>query len=304
MMQARRAQPIVPLQPSPLEQIPYVAFDTETTGLRASDRLVELGAVRFRGYEVEGEWSGLINPDRPIPAEATAVHGLTDVDVRGAPRARDVLPGFLDFIQGAALIAHNAPFDVRVLSLELLRAGLALPDNPVLDTCAIPRRLRLAVQDHRLGTLADAFGIPRGRAHRALGDARVAQALFQAYVRELGEPAELLIRLALTQDSALLSFRRFAAEPVPHSALVALLRRARAEGRSVTLIYRGGRRSGVPRRVTPRDLYGLSGRYYVEALCHDHDDDDAEGRLKTFRLDRIAMARLDAFVVVSGADRT
>lgn len=264
-----------------------MAFDTETTGLRPSDRLVELAAVRFCGDTVEAEWSALVDPVRPIPPEATAVHGIRDGDVAGRPRAADVLPTFLGFIEGAALVAHNAPFDVRVLSLELLRADLGLPDNPVVDTCAIPRRLRLEVPNHRLVTLADAFGVVRRPAHRALDDARVTRDLFRAYLRELGDPAEALIRYSLAQDSALLSFRRFAAEPVATTPLTSLLRRARAEGRPVSIVYRAGSQPGVPRRVTPRDLYGLGGSAYLEAVCHQ------SGILKTFRLDRIALARLD-----------
>src|SRR5206468_4273526 len=59
-----------------LDDIPFVAFDTETTGLHASDRLVELAAVRFRGDVVEGEWSTLVDPGTAIPAEATLVHGI------------------------------------------------------------------------------------------------------------------------------------------------------------------------------------------------------------------------------------
>lgn len=270
-----------------LDDVPFVAFDTETTGLHVSDRLVELAAVRFRGEEVEGEWSALVDPGVPIPAEATAVHGIGDEDVRGRAPAAVVLPEFLGFIEGAALVAHNAPFDVRVLSLELLRGGMNLPDNPTLDTCAIPRRLKLDVPNHRLGTLAQAFGVPRRPAHRALADARVTRDLLRAYLRELGPPAEALIRFSLTQDSALLSFRRYAGEPVPDTPLAALFRRARAEGRSVSMVYRGGSHGLRPRRVTPRDMYGLCGTSYLEADCHE------DGILKTFRLDRIAGARLE-----------
>jgi DNA polymerase-3 subunit epsilon len=270
-----------------LEDVPFVAFDTETTGLRVSDRLVELGAVRFRGDEVEGEWSAIVDPRVAIPSEATAVHGLSAEDVAGRPPAAEMLPGFLDFIEGAALVAHNAPFDVRVLSLELLRAGLRLPTNPVIDTCAIPRRLRIAVPNHRLGTLAAAFGVPQGRAHRALDDARVAKDLLRAYLDELGPPAEHLIRFAMAEDSALLSFRRFAADPVPETPLCALIRRARAEERSLSIVYRGGTHGARPRRVTPTDLYGLNGIVYMEAACHE------DGILKTFRADRILAARLD-----------
>jgi DNA polymerase III epsilon subunit family exonuclease len=272
---------------SGLDDVPFVAFDTETTGLGLADRIVEIGAVRFRGDLVEGEWSARVRPGIPITAAAAALHGLSDEDLAGCPCAAEVLPEFLHFIDGAALVAHNAPFDVRVLSQELLRADLPLPDNPVLDSCAIPRRLRVAVPDHRLTTLAGAFRVPRGPAHRALEDARVAGRLLRAYLRELGRPAEDLIRYGLTQESALLSFRRFAAEPVREGPFVALLRRARIECRAVRLVYRGGRNPGRPRRVTPQDLYGLGGQVYLEAVCHE------DGILKTFRTDRIAAASLD-----------
>jgi len=269
-----------------LHDIPFVAFDTETTGLHASDRLVELGAVRFRGHAAEGEWSTLIDPGTVIPAEATLVHGIRNQDVAGSPPAAVALPAFLDFIRGAALVGHNSPFDVRVLAHELVRAGLPLPDNPVLDTCAIPRRLQLDVPNHRLATLADRFGVPQGRGHRALADARVARGLFEAYLRDLGPAAEVLVRRALTEDSLLLSFRRFASEEVPPSPLVALLRRARAELRPV-IVACAGEGPVRPRRVTPRDVYSLGGTVYVEADC------DEDGRVRTFRADHIAAARLD-----------
>jgi len=269
-----------------LHDIPFVAFDTETTGLHASDRLVELAAVRFCGDVVEGEWSTLVDPGTAIPAEATLVHGIRNQDVSGSPPAAEALPAFLDFIEGAALVGHNAPFDIRVLAHELLRAGLPLPDNPVLDTCAIPRRLHLDVPNHRLATLAHRFGVPQGRGHRALADARVAQGLLEAYLRELGPAAESLVRLALTQDSHLLSFRRYASEVVPPSPLVALMRRARAELRAVILAC-DDETPARSRRVTPRDVYSLGGAVYVEADCHE------DGNVRTFRADRITGARLD-----------
>jgi len=270
-------------RPTGLEDIPFVAFDTETTGLHASDRLVELAAVRFRGEDVEAEWASLVNPEVPIPEAASAIHGLRDADVGGAPPAQAVLPAFLGFIQGAALVGHNSPFDVRVLALELLRAGLPLPDNPILDTCALSRRLGLDVPNHRLSTLAHAFGLRSGAGHRALADARVARELLRAYLHQIGRAAEGLVRQDLTLEPLLLSFRRHACEPVPDSPLVSLMRRARAEGRVVLVAPAGGR----PRPVVPRDLYALGGTLYVEADCLD------DGSVRTFPTDRLHLARLD-----------
>jgi DNA polymerase III epsilon subunit family exonuclease len=266
-----------------LDEVPFVAFDTETTGLHDTDRLVELAAVRFRGGQVEAEWSVLVDPGVPIPPAATAVHGLTDSDVAGRETAAEVLPAFLDFVQGAALVAHNAPFDLRVLALELLRAGLPLPDQPVVDTCALSRLLPVSVPNHRLGTLADAFGVARGRPHRALSDARVAKDLLRAYLRELGPAADVLVRRHLTQDGLRLSLRCCASEPVPETPLVALVRRARAEGRALSISC------GSPDRAAhlePRDVYAVGGSVYVEAGC------TPDGAVRTFRAADIHAARL------------
>jgi DNA polymerase III epsilon subunit family exonuclease len=265
-----------------LDDVPFVAFDTETTGLQSTDRLVEIAAVRFRGAQVEAEWTALVDPGVPIPPEATAVHGLTDTDVRGCTPAADVLPAFLDFVQGAALVAHNAPFDLRVLALELLRAGLPLPDQPVVDTCALSRLLPVAVPNHRLGTLADAFGVSRGRPHRALSDARVAKDLLRAYLRELGPAADVLVRRHLTQDGLRLSLRCCASEP-PDTPLVALVRRARAEGRFLSVDCGGPQKAA---HLEPRDVYAVGGAVYLEAGC------TPDGAVRTFRAADILAARL------------
>src|SRR3989442_697251 len=172
-------------------------------------RVVRSAVIRLPGDGVEGEWSTLVGPGGAIPAEASLVHGIRNQDVAGSPPAAEALPGFLDFIQGAALVGHNAPFDIRVLAHELLRAGLPLPDNPVLDTCAIPRRLQLDVPNHRLATLAHRFGVPQGRGHRALADARVAHGLLEAYLRDLGPAAQRLVRVALTPDAVPVSVREY-----------------------------------------------------------------------------------------------
>ncbi len=264
-----------------MTDVPFVAFDTETTGLGPDVRIVEIGAVRFRGEEVEAEWSALVDPGTQVPPEATAVHGLSAPDLDGAPTAAEVLPDFLGFVEGAALVAHHAPFDVGVLARELLRAGLPLPNNPVLDTCDIPRRLQVAVPNHRLSTLAQAFGVRERGAHRALADARVTALLFQAYLRQLGEAADGLVRLTLTRD--VLTFRQLAMDAGGSSPLHALFRRARAEERAVLLGEPGG---SQVRRVTPHDLYVLDGATYLEGFCHD------DGLVHTFRADAIRGARL------------
>src|SRR5262245_51098065 len=132
----------------------FVAFDLETTGLLAeSDRVVEVGAVRFdaTGLEV-GRFERLINPGYPMPTAAQAVHGLGDADLAGAPPAREVLPEFLEFLGDpteSTVLAHNGSFDARFLGRELGRAGLDAPPHTVVDTLALARHRLPQLPSHR-----------------------------------------------------------------------------------------------------------------------------------------------------------
>ncbi len=259
-----------------LADVPFVAFDTETTGLGPDDRLVELALVRFCRGEVEAEWAALVDPGRPIPAVVTAIHGIGDRDVAGRPGSHAILPTFLQLIEGAALVVHHAAFDVRVIAQELLRAGLPLPQNPVVDTCALSRELPLSVPNHRLGTLARALNVV-APGHRALPDAHTAKELLRAYLRELGPVAEALVRRSLAQAS-LPSFRDLATVPVPPQApLATLVARARAERRALRL---------GSLRLYPSALYVVAGLAYLEG---DSPDDGRACSVALAGIDRVAL---------------
>jgi DNA polymerase-3 subunit epsilon len=90
-----------------------VFFDTETSGLSPTrgDRVIEIGAVAVSGWEIETEFSTLIDVDCEIHWAAQRVHGISRFMLAGKPRPEEVWPAFLEFIDGAPLIAHNAPFD-------------------------------------------------------------------------------------------------------------------------------------------------------------------------------------------------
>lgn len=104
----------------------FVAFDLETTGLEAGrDRIAEIGAVRFERRGVVGRFSTLVNPGIPMPKEASAVNGITDDMLAGAPGIDQALDDFLRFAEGAILVAHNAPFDCGFVNSELGRLDAA-----------------------------------------------------------------------------------------------------------------------------------------------------------------------------------
>lgn len=156
-----------------LGELRYVVFDCEMTGLNPDqgDEIVQIAAVpvvRKRILSGEGmDW--VINPGRPIPPRSIKFHGLTDADVADKPTVDEVLPQFHAMASDAVLVAHNAAFDLRFVSLKERKAGVSF-DNPVLDTMLISRLLDGEKDDHSLDALCDRYNIPNAARHTALGD--------------------------------------------------------------------------------------------------------------------------------------
>jgi DNA polymerase III subunit epsilon len=158
----------------PLATADFVIVDVETTGWQPEEAAItEIGAVRIGNGQAEVEFSALVNPDSPIPADITTLTGITDAMVSQAPPIGAVLPGFLAFARGCVVAAHNAPFDIGFLTAACTRCRLPWPAFPVLDTAALARSVlgEAEVPDFKLGTLAGFFGARTRPCHRALPDA-------------------------------------------------------------------------------------------------------------------------------------
>ncbi|HEX9765670.1 MAG TPA: DEDD exonuclease domain-containing protein [Nitriliruptorales bacterium] len=166
----------------------FVVVDLETTGLRPGrDRITEIGAVKTCRGDRLGEFATLVHPGRPVPPAITAVTGITDHLLRGAPRVEDVLGPFLEFVRDVVLVAHNARFDVGFLNAELLARGWPRLDNPVLDTAALARRLlRDEVRSMRLAVLANHLRARTAPNHRALPDARATVDVLHGLIERAG----------------------------------------------------------------------------------------------------------------------
>ena len=121
-----------------------MAIDTETTGLDPHhDVLVALAAIPFRDGEphVEDGYTRLVNPGRPIPHAATAIHGIADGDVRDAPPPALALPPFLALCAERPVVAHTAAFDLAIVKRAASAAGLGVVAGPVLDIGALAHAL-------------------------------------------------------------------------------------------------------------------------------------------------------------------
>lgn len=166
---------------SGLSDLPFVVFDTETTGLNARrDALVQLSAVRIVNGKIQKTevFDQLIQPNRPIPAASTQIHGITDAMVANAPLAPEVIDRFRAFCDGAVVVAHNAPFDMQVL--ETAAPGWLRHAPPALCTARLARQLMPHKRGHTLDDLMQYFDVdlPDEQRHTALGDAQATARVF------------------------------------------------------------------------------------------------------------------------------
>ncbi len=155
-----------------------IVFDTETTGLdpATGHRVVEIGCVELlNGIPTGNTFHHYLDPQRDMPDEAFSVHGLSSAFLAGKPLFADIAAAFVQFIEGAKLVAHNAEFDFRFISAELVALGQpALDTERMVDTVALARR-RHPGSPVSLDALCSRYGIDNSRRtkHGALLDAEI-----------------------------------------------------------------------------------------------------------------------------------
>lgn len=184
----------MPLWPRPEFQLNasriYVAVDLETTGLEQErDAIIEVGAVKFRGDEVLGTWSSLVNPGRPIPYQIERLTSITSQEVSKAPPLRAIAHSFARFVGQHPVVAHNVSFDLGFLQ----RRGL-LRENLPIDTFELAGILMPHAARYSLGRLAEALGIQFVTRHRALSDAKATMQLFLALLEQASQLDLSIIR--------------------------------------------------------------------------------------------------------------
>jgi DNA polymerase III subunit epsilon len=208
----------------PIGEAEFVVVDTETNGLGGDAcELIEVGLVLVGGGELHDRWSSLVRASAPLRRGIGRLTGITQQMLNGAPPPEEVLPGLAGSLPGRLLVAHNAPFDRRVLRQAFARVGLEWPEPPVLCTAALARAVLPLQRERRLGALAEALGIEVELAHRALPDAetcaRVLCALFPRLCANAATVADALALLAPRRARRARARRRPAAVEVPRPQL-------------------------------------------------------------------------------------
>lgn len=165
-----------------------IMLDTETTGLspQNGDRMVEIGAIEVDHRKLTGRtFHQYLNPERHIPDEVVRIHGINNDKVKNEPTFAHVADAFLEFIQGATLVIHNAPFDLGFIMNELnLFEKPSIDQIPVIDTLELARKQH-PQQRNNLDALCDRYGIERG--HRELHGALLdSELLAEVYLSMTG----------------------------------------------------------------------------------------------------------------------
>lgn len=184
----------------PLDEATYVVFDVETTGLSVMhSKIIELAGVKLhKGVEI-GRFSTFIDPKQSIPYHITQLTNITDDMVKGAPLIEDELPKFIEFIDGAILVAHNARFDMGFLNYNCKQLGLNEVNNSVIDTLELARLLYPEFRNHRLNTLAERLKVSLENHHRAIDDSIALGGILTKMLSDAAEKG--LTNLAALNDS-------------------------------------------------------------------------------------------------------
>ena len=160
----------------------FVVFDIETTGLSPKEcKITEIGAIKIEHGEITDKFSQLINPGVPIPPNITDLTGITDEMVADKPHIDSVLPEFLEFCHGCAVVAHNAQFDCGFIRYNAAELNLEFHSKTV-DTLKISRELFPNERKHSLDAICKRLGVSLENHHRAVDDATATAEIFLKFV--------------------------------------------------------------------------------------------------------------------------
>lgn len=168
-----------------LAKVVFAAVDVETTGLDSkTDRIVEIGVVKFCNGRKTGSRSWLVNPGIPIPPSAVKVHGITTDMVGKSPDFGTIFAQFKAFVGDSVILAHNARYDVSFFNAEVRRSDLEPVQNQVVDTLPVFRQWFPKASRHTMAFMIEYLHINAGVLHRGQSDAASLYEVFKVGVAE------------------------------------------------------------------------------------------------------------------------
>ncbi|MFQ6016391.1 MAG: exonuclease domain-containing protein, partial [Anaerolineae bacterium] len=258
-------------------------LDMETTGLypHFGDRVCEVALLRCRGRHELARFQSLVNPRRPVSPGAYAVNRIDDEMVRDAPLFEEVVDQVLALLEGAVIVAHNAPFDLGFLTNELQIARWPPIENLVVDTLALARRY-YSFPSNSLDNVAYYLGLMRHNAHRAMGDVETTKQVFESFLHDFRRQGVETLADLLRLQGGSVPFPIPAEVPLPPDIDEAL-----HSGRRLRLRYVSAQGHETRRIVEPLQVTAYGDYQYLVAYCFLRQEQ------RTFRLDRIVEMHLE-----------
>jgi DNA polymerase III subunit epsilon len=233
-----------------------VALDLETTGLSPLvDRMIEISLIKWSPAKIQ-IFTSFIDPEIIIPESSTAIHGITNEMIQGAPKLETILKQYREFVADLPLIAHNAKFDLGFLIFNLHRHQMSFGENEVYCSCQGAKEAFPALTNYKLSTITQELSIKLESHHRAQDDA---QACFEVMARALEVKPDIK-PVFKAQDFAK---RRFQDLP---SALEGLTKKVR-QGHVVEIRYKGGTHKNQWRPIQCLSLLPLPQGNVLYAKC-------------------------------------
>ena len=165
----------------------YCVLDLETTGISyKTEKITEVGIIKYKNGEVIDEFECFVNPEKPIPPKVVEITHITDDMVKDAETIDKVIPKIIDFIGDSVLVAHNADFDIGYLKYNFEKYGYKL-ENTYIDTLRLAKAIFPDLKKYKLGLIADSLKIKVDVAHRALDDVKTLVAVFKVMIERTKE---------------------------------------------------------------------------------------------------------------------
>ena len=272
-----------PINPDqPLTETTFAVLDVETTGLSPAygHRICEVACLRARGGAELDRFESLVDPGRPVSPGAYRVNGITPEMLEGAPTFAAVTDSLLRLMEGAVLVAHNAPFDLGFLAAELeLARRPPLPSGiAVVDTLSLVRRA-YRFSSNSLPVVAAALNLGSAPTHRAMSDVWTTYLVLERLVQDLDERSRgdaLTLGWLIDFQGGTVPYPRPAAVPLPPTIAEAI-----ESGGRVRMRYVDARGRETDRLVRPLRVNAQGGNLYLIAYCYRREEQ------RTFRLDRV-----------------
>ncbi len=251
-----------------LGEIFFCALDLETTGANpALHRLIEVGMVSFTLEGIIDQYSSFVDPEMPIMPRATEIHGITSVDLAGAPTVTDIMGEVLSFLEGKVLVIHNTHFDLSFIMKACREASIPMPEFIAVDTVVLARRAFPELENHRLDTLCRHLGISLEH-HQALSDAAACMEVFRRSLESL----------KLKGSHRLKDLWSFHENPVCLADIKSLWPGKGSidgikEGKAVIIHYRDSHGMVTERKIIPHEVIQYGKKKYIRAFCYLREED-------------------------------